>query len=196
MGQLMFQSLKLLISSDKLLDQEAKEQLSSLLDDFRNNKPIEAGDITWMIEQNTRVYQKYLNSPANQLQDKVVTDDALMNNLEKISAPFKGTSQCFGFDVPEYKAAFMQYDEGVEALLRDRIKAVQPSLTTRHERDAASDAMDDLMFRTQVAFSTYPTWRFRIPVLTPFTFGAMAETLMQFPHAITEVCFRSYVPFL
>ena len=67
MGQLMFQSLKLLISSDKLLDQEAKERLSSLLDDFRNNKPIEAGDVTWMMEQNTRVYQKYLNSPANQL---------------------------------------------------------------------------------------------------------------------------------
>ena len=84
-------------------------------------------------------------------------------------------------------------NKGVEALLCNRIKAVKPSLETRLERDAASNAMDDLAFRTQVAFSTYPKWRFHIPVMTPSTFGAMAETLMQFPHAITEVSVRCYL---
>ena len=49
------------------------------------------------------------------------------------------------------------------------------------------DAAEDLPFRAQVAFGTYPEWRFRVPVMTPSTFGAMANTLTKFPHAITEV---------
>ena len=60
-----------------------------------------------MMEQNAHAYQKCLDSPTNWLQDKVVTDDALMNDLEKISAPFMGASQSFGFDMPEYNNVFM-----------------------------------------------------------------------------------------
>ena len=130
---------------------------------------------------------KYLNSPIDKLQDTVVYDDTFMNELEKISTRFKATSHCFGFDVPEYNRAFTQYDKNIMALVSERMKAVRVSLTTREERDAASDAAEDLPFRAQVAFGTYPEWRFRVPVMTPSTFGAMANTLTKFPRAITEV---------
>ena len=47
--------------------------------------------------------------------------------------------------------------------------------------------MDDLPFRAQVAFGTYPRGQFRVPVLMPSTFGAMADMLIKFEDAVTEV---------
>lgn len=184
----MFQCLKLMVSSDKLLDKEDKERLQQLVDDYKDERPVSRGDAGWMMRQNMLAYDKYLDSSPEVFADTVVKDDPFMLKLETISTDFKDASQCFGFDAPEYNDAFLQYDQNVKDALLDRIKDVRPTFTDQDQRHAASDVKDSLAFRAQVAFSTYPERRFRVPVLTPSTFGAMANTLMKFEDAVTEVC--------
>jgi hypothetical protein len=183
----MFMVLKLMISSDKLLDNKDKKRLTLLLEDYKNEKPINDGDMVWMVEHHTLAHRQYLDSSPHLFADTVVKDDPLMIKIENTSADFKDASQCFGFDVPEYNRAFMKYDQNINEFLLRRIKDVRPTLTGQEQRDAMGDVKDSLTFRAQVAFGTYPGRRFRVPVLTPSAFGAMAGTLMKFEGAVTEV---------
>jgi hypothetical protein len=176
-----------MISSDNLLSHEDRARFQSLLDDHKNGRHIKNSDKAWMVSQNELAYKKYLGSSPDLYADGILEDDSLMHEFEKNSADFKDASQCFGFNMPEYQDAFFQYDQSISELLSERIRKFRPNITNEDQRSAAGHVMDDLPFRAQVAFGTYPRWRFRVPVLTPSTFGAMAGTLMKFEDAVTEV---------
>lgn len=176
-----------MISSDKLLNKEDEERLALLLDDYKNERPINDEDIVWMMDQHMLAYRRYLDSSPDLFADTVVKNDPLMHKLEKDLADFKDASQCFGFDVPEYNDVFMQYEQSIYESLLVRIKDVRPTITNQDQRHAIGDVKDSLAFRAQIAFGTYPKRRFRVPVLTPSTFGAMAGTLIKFEGAVTEV---------
>ena len=176
-----------MLSSDKLVSHEDRARFQLLLDDHRNGKHINDSDKAWMVSQNELAYKKYLGSSPDLYADGMLEDDSLMHEFEKNSADFKDASQCFGFNVPEYEDAFFQYDQSISELLSERIRKFRPSITDENQCSAAGDVMDDLPFQAQVAFGTYPGGQFRVPVLTPSTFGAMAGTLMKFGDAVTEV---------
>lgn len=196
-GLLMFRCLELLVSSDSLFkDKKEEEKLLSLLDDYRDEKQMGRSDVEWMMSQNKLAYERYLCTKPGPdlLKDPVVENDVLMHELENISEGFKHASQCFGFDVPEYNNAFQQYDEGITEALHDAVGTAASTLNERDLRYVATDIRDGLKLRVQVAFGAYPEWRFRVPVLTPSTFGAMADTFKRFPNAITEARLPRLLP--
>ena len=184
----MSRCLALLISSDELFTSSKDEKrFKSLLDSYRNGRPVDRSDVEWMMDQHKRAYDRYLDSSPHEFHRLVLGNDALMRELENVSVDFQDASKCFGFDVPEYNEAFRNYDQSIRRSLVHSLKTFQNTLNDKDQRRAAGAVKDDLELRAQVAFGAYPEWRFRVPVLTPSTFGAMADTFTKFPCAITEV---------
>lgn len=181
----MYRTLSVLVSSDKLLGKEDKARMRSLLDDVDNKKEIQVDDSVWMSDKTELACKKLLDSSPD-LGDDLMDDDSFMHELDKISEDFKDATTCFGFKVAEYQRAFLQYDKDLEEHLTDKIKTLR-STYNKHKRDTATDVLDDLHFRIKIAFGIHPRDQMPFPLLTPNTFAAMAETVMRFGDAVTEV---------
>lgn len=183
------------MSSGELFKSSKDEKrFKSLLDSYKKERTLGRDDVRWLMERHKQAYDRYLSSSPHKFHSSVLENDALMLELEKVSAGFTDASQCFGFDMQEYNDAFRNYDKGITAALQGVLESFRSTLNEKNERHAAVAVHEDLELRVQVAFGAYPEWRFRVPVLTPSTFGAMAETFMKFPGAITEVWLLEHLP--
>ena len=125
----MFQHLKHMISSNKLLSHEDRARFMLLLDAHKNEGHINNSNKAWMASQNELAYKKYLDSSPDLYADDVLKDDSLMHEFEKNLADFKDALHCFGFNMPEFKDTFFQYNQSISDHLSERIRKFRPKIT-------------------------------------------------------------------
>lgn len=173
-----------MLSPDKLVDHKEQQKYLKHLETHRNGDEVQDGDVLWMIEAHERVKSAFYNSSPD-FQDELI-DDSLIHELDKLSQDFNQTLDCFGFDVPSYNNAFLPYESKLAELLAKRIQNLRGKLSVDRRETATAIALH-LDSRVQLVYGHTPFSALRVPMLTPTTFRAMAETLMRFPDAITEV---------
>jgi hypothetical protein len=179
----MHQELKHLISADKLLDEEDEREHLPLFRASWKGEKVADGNVEWMHATFQKARKKFDKSTPD-FEDLI--DSSLIHELNKLSEDFKHTWHCFGFDVPNYNKAFLLYETKLSNFLEKRISKTRGGLSVE-KRATANAICDEMEVRVGLIYGPMPFYRLRIPMMTPSTFRAMAETLMRFPDAIAEV---------
>jgi hypothetical protein len=179
----MHQELRRLISADKLLDEEDQRRHLPIFQAFWQGQEVDDGEAELMHLTLEKARKRFEQSMPD---FEALIDSSLIHELNKLSEDFKHAWDCFGFDVPNYNNAFLLYESKLSSFLEKRIRNARAGLPVE-QRETANAICAEMKIRVALIYGPLPFPRLRIPMMTPSTFRAMAETLMRFPDAIAEV---------